>query len=187
MFPGRIGVEHWLLIGLVIVGDHTQHSLVVEQDLGGQTFYYPIVLESVKGRQPLLWVPGQTLLQEIQEGTTLASHDLLKAFGARHSNFASGISYQNGFISFWIKEYLFPGRLIEDMVRRNTPNFHDKGELLHFVFTGENWEACKEFNQNASEAPHVDGSCVRNTQDNLRSSIEPGLNVGVNSFILETT
>jgi len=43
-----------------------------------------------------------------------------------------------------------------------------------------------KFCHNASKRPHVDTTVIGDPQHNLRSSVEPGLNVCVDSFRLES-
>ena len=58
-------------------------------------------------------------------------------------------------------------------------------DLLAFVRPWEEWEASEQFNHDAAEAPHVDGSRVRDAQDDLGRSVEATLDVCVYALILE--
>ena len=64
-------------------------------------------------------------------------------------------------------------------------NLHHVGELLGLVLTREERVASVELGHDAAEAPHVDGSRVRDAQDDLGRSVEATLDVCVYALILE--
>ena len=57
--------------------------------------------------------------------------------------------------------------------------------MVSLVLAREDRVAHCKLSHNAAEAPHVDARRVRNAQDNLRRSVESGLDVGIDAFILE--
>ena len=73
------------------------------------------------------------------------------------------------------------------MLGRHTDNIDNELQLFSFIRTGEQREACIEFNHDASKTPHINGHCVWNAKDDLRSSIESGLDIGIDFFIQETS
>ena len=51
----------------------------------------------------------------------------------------------------------------------------------------EDWEASRQFNQDASKRPHVDCSRIWDSKDDLRCTVEATLNVRVNALVGEAT
>jgi hypothetical protein len=54
-----------------------------------------------------------------------------------------------------------------------------------FVLTGEQRVACRQLGKDASKTPHVDADRVTNAKDDFGGSVEPGLDVGVHSFVFK--
>lgn len=54
-----------------------------------------------------------------------------------------------------------------------------------FTLAGEDRDAREQLGEDAPEGPHVDGGCVGDPKNNLRSTVEPRLNVGVNLLVGE--
>lgn len=57
--------------------------------------------------------------------------------------------------------------------------------MVFLVFSWKEWVSDIEFIENASETPHVDGRIVGDAQHDLRSSVEPALDVGVDLLCFE--
>jgi len=79
-----------------------------------------------------------------------------------------------------------PLRNIVNIRARNSNHFKDPGHLIIFTFSWEDRVANVELCHDASKAPHVYPASIRNAQHDLWSSIEPGLNVSVDSFFNES-
>lgn len=94
-----------------------------------------------------------------------------------------GISGELGFVGLWIEEVVFPCGVLEDAIIGEPNDFHDERQLFLLTFSREQRHSSEKLGQDASETPHIDGSCVRNTKDDLRRTIEPRLDVSVNTLI----
>ncbi len=76
---------------------------------------------------------------------------------------------------------------MKQLFRRSALDLHYISELLHFVFAREQGETGIEFSEDTAKTPHIDPCRVGDPKNYLRSSVEPGLDVGINSFVLEAT
>lgn len=118
-------VDHWLsLVGLVVVGDKTEHTLVVQKNFRRQTLYNPVMLEGVQRRNARLGVPIQTTLKEVEEISVGTTKRMEQGLSVRHPYLAPRICYKNGFLSYWVKEIVFPCWLIQNVIWWNSSNFH---------------------------------------------------------------
>lgn len=55
-----VSIKRGLLMGLIIVWDDTEHSLVVQEHLWRQSLNDPFVLKGFKRGHPLARIPGET-------------------------------------------------------------------------------------------------------------------------------
>lgn len=100
------------------------------------------------------------------------------------SYFTTAVWYQYWMVII-IEEDPSSGCLRDERSRRNTDNLHDCGHLVVLILSSKYWHADKALEYDTAEAPHVDGRRVRNTQHDFWCSVEPRLNVSVESFELE--
>jgi hypothetical protein len=59
--------------------------------------------------------------------------------------------------------------------------------LFDFILTRENWIAKVQLANDATQRPHVNGSSIFTTEDDLRRPVETALDIGVDPLSLETT
>jgi len=52
------------------------------------------------------------------------------------------------------------------------------------MHTWEQWTAGGQFSEDTAETPHVDGQTVARAEDDLGRSVEPRLNVRVDTLVL---
>lgn len=167
---------------------YPQHSFVMQEHLRRQTFNYPLVHQRLEGSHSSEGVPVEASLDKVDEALTLAAHQLLQRFGARYPQFPLRVgAQQERLVCFLVEKDLTSGGLIEELLRRQSSNLHDEGELLLFILAREDRVACEELDQDAAEAPHVYRWGVRYAEYDFRGTIEPRLDVGVDSLILEAT
>ena len=88
-------------------------------------------------------------------------------------------------VVFLSEEFLSPRRLIHHSVRGHTDHLHYSAELVTLAISGENRVADVQLGSDAPETPHVDSAVIGNAKHDLRSSVEPALDVGVNLFVQE--
>lgn len=81
-----------------------------------------------------------------------------------------------------VKEYFSARGFGYQRPRRDSNYFHDGGHLVVLIFASEQWNSYQAFEDNAAEAPHVNGGGVRDTQHDFRCPVKPGLDVGVEAF-----
>lgn len=81
----------------------------MQQHFGRQSFYYPVMLESIKGSESVFGIPVKTLLNEVNETTAGVLKDLWDGLGVWDSHLASGVGNHNGLIVHLVKEYLPSG------------------------------------------------------------------------------
>jgi hypothetical protein len=74
----------------------------------------------------------------------------------------------------------------QKLLRRFADNFHDARHLIVLIFAGENWKTRYEFDEDAAEAPHVDGHAVLGADNNFGRAIKPRLDVRVDALVLVT-
>lgn len=84
-----------------------------------------------------------------------------------------------------VKENPTSGRLSDQRSWWDSNYFHDGSHLIVFILASENGHSNKTFKDNATETPHVNRSCVGNTQHNFWCPVKSGLNVGVEPLQLE--
>ena len=140
--------------------------------------------------QSLIWghsprrVPMKASLNKVNERLIIAFKDLIQVFRCRLPDLAPLAWHE--YWSAIILEELFPSLTILEHIRARYPaDFHHHSKLLHLVLAREKRKANAEFRHDTSEAPHVDGTSIGNTQDDLGCSVKARLDVGVNPLILE--
>jgi len=84
------------------------------------------------------------------------------------------------------KKSHFAFRYAHDLCGWLPNHFHDTRHLVMLAVSGKDRISDVKLCHNASKRPHVNTAIVGNPQHNLRSSVEPGLNVCVNSLVLES-
>jgi hypothetical protein len=85
-----------------------------------------------------------------------------------------------------VEEILLTGTRFDQRERGDSQHFHNTGKLFDFVLPGENGISRKELAKDAPERPHIDRAVVWETQNNLRSSVEAGLDVTVDPLVDKT-
>ena len=65
----------------------------------------------------------------------------------------------------------------------SSKNPKDLSQLVHLVLAREERAPQEELGQDAPKTPHVYGHAVSGSQNDLGGSIEPGLNVSVDSLV----
>jgi hypothetical protein len=144
------------------------------------------VLKRLKWSQAVNRIPVQTSVNEVYELLVLTLQYLAQLLGAWKALLAFGIGYNNRFVVA-IKEELLSTREVKQILIWHSLNLHNECELVHFIFTWEQRNPGVKFRQNAPEAPHINRGGVGDAKDDLWSSVEPRLNVSVDTLILEAT
>ena len=157
---------------------------MMDQYLRGKPLKDPGMSQSfIWGHAPCR-VPMKTSLNEVNEWLIIAFKDLIKVLRGRLPDLAP-LAW-NKYWSAIILEELLPSLTIFEHIRAwHTAYLHHHGKLFHLVLTWEKRKTYAEFRHDASEAPHVDGTSIWNTQDDLGCSVKSRLDVCVNSLILE--
>lgn len=167
----------------------------------GEAPEQPRVPEGLAGGEARRRVPVQALLDEVSKGGVLAALQrrtpLLAAGRAPQLATArAGPGQQGGAggqsgdatvarVALGVDEALDALGVLQDLLRRHAQQLHDAGQLVGLVLAGEQRVAGQQLGQDAAEAPHVDGETVARTQDHLWGSVEAGLDVGVDTLVLE--
>lgn len=73
---------------------------------------------------------------------------------------------------------------VDHVFGRHTQQLDDAGELVALVLAGQQWKAGEQLAQNAPQTPHVDGGVISQTEYHFRSTVEPRLDVRVQTFVL---
>ena len=113
-----------------------KHSLVVNQNLIGESLQNPFMLQSFQRGHPIYRVPIKTLVDEIDElcVLTLPEH-ILKGFRVGQSASSSRICDNNWIELVFLKEEIPSWWQLDDVLSWNTLDFHHISKLLSFVFT----------------------------------------------------
>lgn len=64
-------------------------------------------------------------------------------------------------------------------------HFHDTGQLLLLIFSGEDRISSVKLSQDTANTPHIDCNTVTHTEDNLWRTVESRLNIGIDLLVLE--
>lgn len=140
--------------------------------------------ESFIGRHSCFRVPIKAPSHKIDEGSIVSFQDPLQIFRSRLPYLILLVGDQDG--CSVILEELFPSLARREYILVGyTAYFHHHGKLLHLILTWEERETDAELSHYAAEAPHVDSRGVWDTENDLWRSIEAGLDIGVNPFVLE--
>lgn len=146
----------------------------------------PWHLECFAGLEPLLGFPFEACLHEFDEVWIVDFESIRKGPGERLSYLASSIRDHDGLVVV-VEEHFPPCCFGDQGSGRHSHHFHDGSHLVVFIFACEDGLAHEALEDDAPERPHVDGSSVRNTQHDFRSSVESRLDVRVEPFELEAT
>ena len=157
----------------------------MDQYLRRKPFKDPGMSKSLIWGHTPRWVPMKASLDKVNEWLIIAFKDLIKILRCRHPDLAP-LAWNEYWSAIILEELLPPLTILEHIRTRYPAYFHHHSKLLHLVFTREKRKANAEFRHDTSKAPHIDGTSIWNTQDDLRCSVKSRLNVGVNSLILET-
>ena len=164
-FAGKPSRIHWWRIawsGVIrFFGSHSRH------------FYHK--LDSI-------WI--FTYLNEIYKACIFTFKHIFKYLSSRFPNFSLRVLDQIRHIVL-IEKFGLALALRQNFAWRDAYHFHDKTELIYFVFTWENWVTHCEFRHNTAKTPHINTWSVRNAKNDFRCTIEPTLNICIHSFILE--
>ena len=68
---------------------------------------------------------------------------------------------------------------------RRAKDFHEHQHLLLLALARKDRESQEEFAENAAHRPNIDRICIGHSDDDLRRSVKPTLDVGVNLVLLE--
>jgi len=79
-----------------------------------------------------------------------------------------------------VKVLLFLSGQVYHLRRRNAQKLHHVFELLLLVVAGEQRFPSAQLCQDAAQGPDIYFGRVRNSENNLRGSVESALNIGVN-------
>ena len=82
---------------------------------------------------------------------------------------------------------MLPSRQLEHFSWWDSTNLHDVGQLVNLRLAWEYGIARVQLCYDAAKTPHVDTHRVRDTKDDLRSSVESRLDVGVDALVDEAT
>ena len=176
---------HLFIFCLTLV--NSEHFLVMDQNLWRETFNDPLMHKRFNWWDSFLWVPLEALTDEVLEWVTLAKKNFLKRLARRNPQIALRIFWQKWLVGLLIKEHIFAGSLRKYIFRGQANDLHNQWQLLLFTLSREEWNTREKFCQNATKAPHIYRSSIWNTQNDLRCSVEPRLDVSVNSLIGEAT
>ena len=83
------------------------------------------------------------------------------------------------------EEFVFAFGVFKNFNWWHAEDLHDQGQLLSFTLSRKDWYTCVELDQYAPKAPHIDGSGIWNTNNDLGCSVEARLDVRVNSLVGE--
>ena len=163
---------------------------VVQDYVWWKTFDYPFVLKSIIRCQPFLWIPFQTSRNEVNElwirHFSQLVHDVLQSLlllvirqhliRCRHCSILK------------LVEELLSLRDLQHLLWWHANDVDDELKLLSFIRSWKQRKTSEEFDHYASETPHVDLLCVREeTQNDIRCSIKPTLNICIDNFIFKTS
>ena len=87
-----------------------------------------------------------------------------------------------GTIGEFVKVFLGLRSLVQDVFWREPEDLNYFIDLIHLVLTGEERLARVHLDEDAAEAPHVDGEVIRDPEQDLRAAIESALNVLVDTL-----
>ena len=133
---------------------------------------------------PPVWVPSKASCDEIEESFIIAFECLLQSLRAWSSSASLGRNCDAG-LAHGIKEQFLPAALLNQVLLWRPEDFHDTCKLFLFIFAREDRIACQKLGQNTAQTPHVDRKTISHTQNDLRGSVETGLDVRVHFFVLE--
>ncbi len=158
--------------------------LVMNKYFRRQSLENPGVSESLIGTHTCQGVPVETLTDEIDERLVICLEYIREFFAAGHSDLVFAIWHEYG--SVIVVEELFLALAgLEYFGCRFVAYFHHHGKLFHFIFAREERVSNAEFRHDASEAPHIDGGGVRNSEYDFGCAVEARLNVCVDAFVGE--
>ena len=170
------------LVGIVV--------WVVQDDVRWETLDNPLVLQAFVGGHPFLGIPFEASANEIYKrwvwSLSQFVHNVVEAFLL----LLLGQNFEGSWdrVIFELREELLPLRVLQDLLRWHSNHIDDELELLLFVGSREEREACKQFDDDAAKTPHVNLLGVwEETQDNIRCSVEPALDVGVHDLIFKAS
>ena len=113
------------------------------------------------------------------------AQDVLQCLGIWESSPSSRVGDNDGIDGVFLEEEVAPGRELNNVVSRYSLNLHHIRELLRLIFAREKWVASVKLCHDTAETPHIDGCGVGNAQYDLWRTIEPGLDIGVDTLVLE--
>jgi hypothetical protein len=148
------------------------------------------VLQSLIRGKSLLWVHFETSHNEVSEVGVLVAKYQPEGFAVDAPQLATWVfrHYRRPLVVILLSEELLPAcRLIHYLGRGKAHHFHDSTQLVALAVARENWVTNIKLSSDAAETPHIDATVVWNSEHNLGSSVEPGLDVGVNFLVVEGT
>lgn len=92
---------------------------------------------SIFGPKASFRVPAQTTSDKVDEHFVVTLQNLLQCLGRRPTSTPLGRDTQPG-LAHRVKEELLSRALLDQMLLWRTKYFHDAGQLLLLIFTGEN-------------------------------------------------
>ena len=144
------------------------------------------MLKCLERGHPVDGVPVQAKVNKVQKlGVLALLEHVLKRFGVWQATSTSRVGHDNGVEGIFFEEEVAAGAQLDNILGWDSLDFHDVCELLGLILTREEWITCVQLGHNATEGPHVDACCVRDAQDNLRSTVKTTLDIGVNALVLE--
>jgi len=159
---------------------------VVNEHFLGETLQDPIVLQRFKRSHAIHRIPIQALVDEVQEFIILALFEnVMERLGVGQAAPATRVSDDNRHETIFFKEQVAARAQFDYIIRGDTLDFHDIGELFSFVLSREERVASVKFCHDAAKRPHVDARRVRDSHHDLRRSVETRLNICVNTLPLE--
>ena len=171
-----------ILLGSILIFKLFLHGLLLLLVNLLLQFYYssldPRMLECLFRSHTLLHLPLKTLVHKVNEHVILALHHFSQAFGVRVPYLTLRIRVLQWPIVV-IEEDLSAGSHYNHGTRWETFDFHNALDLLFLILTGEYWETNIQLIEDAAQRPHINCRGISDSHHDLRSSVKPRLDVGV--------
>lgn len=153
-------------------------------DLCWKAFQDPRVHQCFLGCYSLARLPDEELLYEIYELFVLTcAENELDWFGVRPTDLSLAFWFDLYQVS--IKEFMRSRAAFYKGGGRNAKDLHEHQHLLLLALARKDRESQEELAENAAHRPNINGICIRHSDDYLRRSVKPTLDVCVNLILLE--
>ena len=144
------------------------------------------MIQSLRWRHPVFRIPTNTSMQKIKEFFIIWFYHWFEGLWAWHPWFTFFRLIGNH-LSLFISEIALPFCSVKHFFWRTSEKLLHHWQLVFFVFSWEKRKPSEQLNQDQARASHIDRHCVITAQNNLWSSIEAWLDVGVELVIQEAS